>query len=207
VPVRFYAGDPDDGGTQIGETTLATINPMSSTPASVKFDTSGHSGQTVDIYAVIDPNNTLQEMHKDNNKAYAKLPVKPLADPAPPATLSITADNIAFNPGTPAAGEVVQILATVHASGDTFTHVAVEFWDGDPVRGGRLIDGRVIPMILDGQTGTADIGWDTAGLRGRRDIWVVIHRHPDEHALHDNRAHKALNLEPHWLYFPLVGKD
>jgi hypothetical protein len=161
----------------------------------------------VEIYVVIDPKGTIEEVHKDNNKAYALLPVKPPTDAVPPATLSITANDIAFNPETPAAGEVVQILATIQASGDTFTHVAVEFWDGDPARGGQLIGGRLIPMILDGQTGTPDIAWDTEGLRGRRDIWVAIHKHPDEHTSTDNRAHRVLNLEPHWLYMPLVGKD
>ena len=107
---------------------------------------------------MIDPKHTIEEMHTDNNKAYARLPVRPPTDPISPMSLSISTDDIAFNPEMPAAGDLVQIAATVHADGNTFTHVGVDFWDDDPVHGGRFIGGQMIPMILAGQTSTADIG-------------------------------------------------
>jgi hypothetical protein len=106
----------------------------------------------------------------------------------------------------PAAGEEVQLPATVCASGDTFTHVPVEFWDGEPAAGGRLIGERVIPMILVGQSSTASFGWDTSGLRGRRDIWIVIQQHPDKKTALDNQTYRALDLEPNQLYCRRCGR-
>ena len=206
VPVRFYAGDPDKRGQVIGNETV-DLSPMLSDEAVLHFDTTGYAGQTLDIFCVIDPKGTIQEVHEDNNKAYARLPVVPPGDATSPASLSISPDSITFDPELPAAGEAVQISATIRASGDTFTHVAVEFWDGDPAAGGRYIGGRMIPMILAGQSSTTSVHWDTSGLRGQRDIWVVVHQHPDEDTAMDNRARRALNLEPHRLYLPAVWKN
>jgi hypothetical protein len=62
-------------------------------------------------------------------------------------------------------------------------------------------------MILAGQSAAASIDWDTSGLRGRRDVWVVVHQHPDEHAGFDNRAHRALDLEPNRLYLPAAWEN
>ena len=206
VPVRFYAGDPDQGGTQIGQTTIATINPMSSASTQVSFDTSAYSGQTVGIYVVINPNGTIQEMHDDNNKGYALLPVKGLTARVPPATLSLGPDDIILDPQAPESGQTVQIAAMIHATGDTFTHVVVSFWDGEPRRGGRFIGGQLIPMIVAGETGTAETLWDTAGLKGRHEIWVfVAHRSGDDIST-DNSARKALNLVPHQLYLPVATR-
>jgi len=133
--------------------------------------------------------------------------VKSPAPPSPYATLSITADDITFDPETPVADGEVQIEATVHASDGTFTYVAVEFWDGDPKHGGRIIDGRLIPMVLRDQSRTVSVLWDTTDLRGSHDIWVTIQKHPDDHASTNNRAYKVLNLEPHLLYVPVLWKD
>ena len=45
VAVRFYEGDPDQGGVVIGNATVATLNPMSAVPATLQFDTTGQRGR------------------------------------------------------------------------------------------------------------------------------------------------------------------
>ncbi|MFQ5343180.1 MAG: CARDB domain-containing protein, partial [Anaerolineae bacterium] len=210
VKVRFYRGDPDDGGVQIGsDQTISQLNPMDSATVSVQFDTAGYGGQSLEIYAVVDPEGEIEEMQEDYNKAYAILPVKvPGAPPLGPISLKISPEDIVFDPETPALGETVHISATVEAQGDTFTFVPVEFWDGDPRRGGQLIGGEVIPMIPAGETATASITWDTAGKYGAHDIWVHIDHHAGEEDIStDNWAYKTLDLPPFRLYLPLLRKS
>jgi hypothetical protein len=214
VKVRFYNGDPDNGGVQIGadQTIVQQLNPMSSHTVKVFFDTTGQDGKTLDIYAVIDPDKQIAEMHDetnlpDNNKAYAQLPVKPAGATTRPINLAIHAEDITVKPEVPTAGATVHISATAQAEGDAFAYVGVEFWDGDPHRGGEFIDGELIPMILAGESATAHIAWDTAGEFGDRDIWVgVDHRAIDEDLYSDNWARTAIHLEPYRRYLPFIFK-
>ncbi len=76
--VRFYVGDPANGGVQVGsEQTVNNLNrPSGGQVVSTSFTATGYGEQRV--YAVIDPTNTLVEMHDEvsnvnNNVAYGLL--------------------------------------------------------------------------------------------------------------------------------------
>jgi hypothetical protein len=80
VPVRFFAGDPDNGGIRITGVTGnpdPIIEPLaargSSTVSTSWTVPSDYNGSFVRIYAVIDPENTVTEIHSDNNKGWAVL--------------------------------------------------------------------------------------------------------------------------------------
>jgi hypothetical protein len=217
VRVRFYQGDPDAGGVQIGsDQIIPQLGSVLAVPPQVgpsaivtqTFNTSGYGNQTLNIYAVVDPDNTIQEVHEDNNKAYAILPVKvPGAPPSRPISLRISPEDIVFDPETPSLGETVCISATIEAMGDAFTFVPVEFWDGDPRQGGQLIGGEVIWMIPAGETATASVIWDTTGKYGAHDIWVGIdYTVGEEDISTDNWAYKTINLPPFRLYLPVLLK-
>ncbi len=137
---------------------------------------------------------------------YAVLPVDPAAAAARPATLYVTADDIVRAQGA-GAGELVRLTATVHAQGDSFSHVAVEFWDGELARGDQVIDGWVIPIVRRGESATANIFLDTSGLWGSRVVWVSIGRQSEEDIPTDNRANRTLELAPHWLYLSVAMKE
>ena len=125
-----------------------------------------------------------------------------------PISLAVTSDNIEFATGAPGAGATVQISATIQALGDAFAYVAVEFWDGDPCRGGQLIGGDLIPMLLAGESATAQIAWDTAGKLGAHDIWVGVEHRAGEEDLHDdNWAYRTLSLVPIRQYLPLLSRE
>jgi hypothetical protein len=74
VTVRFYRGDPDNGGTQIAEALIDTgIPPRSArnvfAPWTVPL---ADTLRSVRIYAVIDPENAIiNEVHENNNKGWA----------------------------------------------------------------------------------------------------------------------------------------
>jgi hypothetical protein len=80
--VRFYLGNPEAGGIPIvgtgGLTDLSTIGPISARDrATVEMDWIVPPGldQTARVYAVIDPNNSIAEIHEDNNIGFVPLRV------------------------------------------------------------------------------------------------------------------------------------
>lgn len=81
VKVKFYVGDPDNGGTvitSINGNTFATTNNFlptrGSALAKMRWVVPGGIGNFPRIYAVIDPDNEISdEVHEDNNKAWAVL--------------------------------------------------------------------------------------------------------------------------------------
>lgn len=69
VKVRFYQGDPAQGGVQLGsDQVIATLDPRGLYKVSIQTPIYGSDEQH--IYAVIDPDQQLTEMHLENNIAY-----------------------------------------------------------------------------------------------------------------------------------------
>jgi hypothetical protein len=82
VTVRFYLGNPANGGIPIvgtgGLTDLSTAGPIPARDrATVETDWTVPSGldNTARIYAVIDPDNVIAEIHEDNNIGFVPLRV------------------------------------------------------------------------------------------------------------------------------------
>jgi len=80
VPIRFFMGDPDEGGTAItgtGGVDDPLIPPMEArgtAQASTTFTLpTGLLDSSVRIYAIIDPDGTTTEIHTGNNKGWAPL--------------------------------------------------------------------------------------------------------------------------------------
>jgi hypothetical protein len=76
VTVLFYLGDPASGGSAIGTSQIALLGPRARETVSIDWTASGQGEQR--IYAVIDPDNAIAEMHDetdtiDNNTAYATI--------------------------------------------------------------------------------------------------------------------------------------
>ena len=93
VPVRFYIGDPDSGGVAMvstsGDTVVTTVHAIGArkfadvhfhwqVPASVPSNLL-YDGDYVHIYAVIDPNNKITEVHENNNMGWSILEVPGVA--------------------------------------------------------------------------------------------------------------------------------
>jgi hypothetical protein len=206
VLVHFYLDDPQNGGTKIGEATIPSLKPLSHSMVSINFDTTGHTdGEQLKFYAVIDPDNAVDEMHEDYNTGFAVLPIKAEVAQAPgPRTLSLHAEDIVIDPIAPAPTGTINITATIRADNATFTFVTVDFWDGMPLRGGRPIGSRMIPVIPNGQSESVNIQWSTVDSRGAHEIWVALLYNPDDQIVSDNYAYKIVEFEPHRVYMPFV---
>jgi hypothetical protein len=83
VTVKFYVGDPDSGGTIITginginfTRTASSIKNRSRSDANMKWIVPPGLPQYPRIYALLDPQDSIKEVHEDNNKGFAVLGVQ-----------------------------------------------------------------------------------------------------------------------------------
>ncbi len=91
--------------------------------------------------------------------------------------LQVQGVDIDFSPSSPNQGDQVNITASVYNIGETDAYpVRIEFFDGDPDLGGTQIgETKIIPHILiQGESTTASVIWDTQGASSDHDIYVVV---------------------------------
>lgn len=86
--------------------------------------------------------------------------------------LAVAPADISFSKTTPVTGETIDIFADVHNYGNfSATGVKIEFYEGNPVGGGTLINSTVIDVAAHG-TNQTTIQWKTTGYLGLYDIYV-----------------------------------
>lgn len=85
VKVKFYDGDPDSGGSQIGQEQqiMHILVHDESAIVTVSWDTTGKSGNH-DIYVVVDRDDIIGETNEGNNKAFKSLFVNSSGSPPDP---------------------------------------------------------------------------------------------------------------------------
>ncbi|MFZ3136431.1 MAG: CARDB domain-containing protein [Thermodesulfovibrionales bacterium] len=170
VLMRFYLGDPDTGGTQIGpDTTISTIQARSSSVVTTTWDTTGHVGNN-NIYVKVDPLNSVPELSEVNNEVYQTIKVAARTGP----DLAMTVADLNIVPLNPNEGDILTLTANVRNTGSADANdVFVEFSLGDPNVGGTLILGsQTIPFIAKGSSATAQISWNTGGFAGTYEIYA-----------------------------------
>ena len=96
VAVRFYLGDPNAGGTALGDGAISLLSPRSSASTSGVAWTPGEGEQT--LFAVIDPDNRVAEAIESNNVASRRVVVLPPA----PDEVAPRVESAAVNSGSPA---------------------------------------------------------------------------------------------------------
>ncbi|KUG24422.1 hypothetical protein ASZ90_005799 [hydrocarbon metagenome] len=170
VDVAFYDGDPANGGTLIGATTVPGVGAGATAMASVVWNTYGQSGRNY-IHVVIDPQNLIVELNKNNNASLVAIDV---AVPTKP-DLAITISDINVSNANPKAGEILLVDATIHNLGTVVSNVEVSLYDGDPAAGGTLIMQKTnTPIIQSGGTAALSFEINTLGLSGNHVYYIYI---------------------------------
>lgn len=194
VKVRFFDGDPDDGGMRIGEdVTVASLGAGRSVEVSVPWTavqyqpdagtgvsigsgkkSTGYISNT--IHAVVDPDNEIAEADESDNRTSRPLVVYNkaelvLKDPSF-VTFSRDGDNM-----TVTALVRNQNLYGHLPRAREARNVRVRFYDGQPVAGRmdrNVIGETIIPSIAPGEFGVARVNWDVSGLSGTRLVYVAV---------------------------------
>lgn len=195
VKVRFYLGDPAHGGEMIaegmtngnlGEREKATVTGQWTIPADADW-------RYARIYAVIDPDNEITEIHESNNKGWAILGFVCAVCTSPP-DLSITPGSVQI---FRQSGQIFRVKAQIEAAGAGSAGVPVEFYSGNPAQQGRKIGESVIAKIerkgkylIDEVVNLANaIGGDViASASAQDEIWIQIAAEGPEDSNSTNNA-------------------
>lgn len=102
VMVRFYDGNPNAGGIQIGGDGIIATIPGGGTGQTdwISYNTFGKSGRHT-VYVVVDPANTIEEMDELNNTAINSFTVDGRPD--------LIVQDIQFTPLSPEEGDIKQL--------------------------------------------------------------------------------------------------
>ena len=123
IVVRFYLGNPDTGGSKIGDGTIPLLSPRSST-STTGVDWTPTDSVTYTLYAVIDPDNLIIESFEDNNVISRTITVLP-------PNLDIIAphvDSFSINDGAPRTSSRDVTLDTTASDPSPGTGVASLFY-------------------------------------------------------------------------------
>jgi hypothetical protein len=140
------------------------------------------------IFAVVDPDGSIEERSERNNEDYLTI-----GDGLP--QLVLLDGSIEIIPVSSAADTMsvlVGNLGTTSCQG-----VLVEFFKGDPDTGGVLIDDRLIPRLLPGETARAWVGWETPAENMTIFACVDRSRQIAEYDETDNRISQLFSLQVH----------
>jgi subtilase family serine protease len=92
--------------------------------------------------------------------------------------LEISSSNIIFSKNDPYSGETIQITVGVNNIGnDGAQGVVVNAYYGDPATQGKPISPdstKTISQIPEGQTEYVTFNWDTSGITGSQDVYIVL---------------------------------
>ncbi|GIV78085.1 MAG: hypothetical protein KatS3mg050_2479 [Litorilinea sp.] len=154
----------------------------------------GASGER-QLRVVVDPNNFIPETDETDNRTTRTLTVTPAQAP----NLVVLANNVGFHPANPSEGQAVTLTVTVLNTGAMDAEdVLIQFVDA--TNGGAEPIGakQTIARIPAGQSGTAQVVYETTGKAGDRRIRVVADPHATiaETDERDNEAVKVLRVLP-----------
>lgn len=141
VVVRFFNGNPADGGSEIGTTTIGTIAAAERAVASVVWSKVPDSAEKL-IYVQVDPDNNIDEFDETDNLAFQKFGVQALPD------FVLGEGSLTVNPAFPKQGQSAEIQVDINNAGtQAGEEVVVKLYEGNPLAGGRLIDSRIVRNI------------------------------------------------------------
>ncbi|MEW6419741.1 MAG: CARDB domain-containing protein, partial [Nitrospirota bacterium] len=171
VLVEVYDGDPSAGGVKLpGGGIIPTIPAGGFADVTAAIAGENVTGLSKDIYVLVDPQNTISESNGTNNQAVKTFLIGASLD------LSVSSENISFNPSNPREGDSVEVSARVNNTGyGQPKNVLVRFYLGDPKAGGTKIGSDItIPSIGSNGSVTVTTQWNTTGHIGNNDIYVWI---------------------------------
>jgi len=171
VLVRFFDGDPFQGGIQIGvDQTISTILPQGSITVQALWDTTGISGDHL-IVAQVDPLDTIPEPDETDNQAVVNASIRPRP---PLAELSVNSAEIAVYPDPIFLLPMdVTIHAIIRNIGSVDANaVEVAFYDGsqDPQ---HLLGSTIVQLVSAGGFALAS-SIITISTPGDHNIIIVV---------------------------------
>jgi flagellar hook assembly protein FlgD len=163
--VRFFHGNPDDGGEQIGERRVTGVDAASSAVASIEWLLDVRGSQA--IFVVADALDEVPEYDETDNRAFRSVGVLGIAD------LVLAVADVRLTPEYPHAGEPVTISATVRNLGaQPSLEASLAAYEGQPLTGSS-IGKATIPPLAPGEAISLSLAWSPAEPSGSRTLSLV----------------------------------
>ena len=159
--VRFFRGDPDAGGTLIGEAAVDGLDAGSSAEPAVTWspvDVRGAQGVSV----VVDALGSVEEYDEADNRGFRPFSVLGLPD------VVLAAGDVALEPRFPRAGEPVTVRATVRNLGSQPAGASLlRVVEGEP---GSEVGTAEIPALGPGAAVALELPWTPSAPPGERTL-------------------------------------
>jgi len=186
IPVVFYLGNPQGGGIEIGRDFIDSINPGGIVYAKVKWRATRGSpdkkDRTVDaeIYARIDPKNSIQESDKTNNTSFQIIKV------LHPPEVQIPSESFVRFEKRQDGPDFIKVIATVRnfSSSSNYgyylsdhadaTGVMVKFFDGEPKRKNQIGPDLIIDRLRPLEFKNVSVDWNVSKLNSLHKIRVQV---------------------------------
>src|SRR5262249_12614275 len=166
--VRFFRGDPDAGGSLIGESTIPTLAAFGEATVAVTWspvDARGVQG----ISVVADALGQAEEYDETDTRAFRPIGVLGLPD------LVLTTGDVVLEPRYPRAGEPVVVRATVRNIGGLLADASsVRAVEGEPGTGPAFAE-VAVPPLPPGSAVTVTLAWTPAAPPGERPLTLPAH--------------------------------
>ncbi len=182
VKVRFYDGDPVDGGRIINwkdtEPSIVIDEIEGGSWAEVSIEWIAGTGGYHQIYVTIDPTGLIDEGDEENNILYTEVYVKTLPDIHISSFQVYQGDFLVTSSGV---GNTVILNATIMNLGDMPSQgFAISFYDGDDIRFPEItrrigLENRYpADHLLGGSTIYIEMPWTVLYPKGVRDLFVNV---------------------------------
>lgn len=183
VPVKFYVGNPDTDGEQLGDTQLiGRIEAGATVQAGVTWDKVPDPGEKL-LYVIVDPEGSIPDPNIGDNITFTRVNALSVAD------LAVGSGDVILQPASPKAGEAVALKVSVSNLGQQPAHqVRVRAFEGDPGDGVVLGEDQVIPLLEPAGVASTDFSWTSHNTQGAKTITIVVD--PDSHV---NERHRENN--------------
>ncbi len=164
--VRFYRGDPDNGGVAVGETFLAGLGAGETTTASIVWSPVNVRGAQ-GIFAIVDAANQVDEFDETDNRAFRLFTVSGLPD------VVLVNGDVTLEPRFPRAGEAVVVHALVRNLGAQASAPAILRATESSTTGDTPIGDTPIPALDPGASALVDVAWTPASPPGLRTLTLA----------------------------------
>ena len=166
--VRFVVGDPDAGGTVIGEVPVDGLAGGESRTVSLQWSRVDVRG-SLGLYVIADAGAAVEEANEDDNRAFRPFSAVGLPD------LVLTAADVSLDPEYPRAGEAVTIWATVRNLGGRPSEASTTLAAAEGEADARVEVGSVpVPGLAPGAFATLSLPWTPAAPVGARPLSLVL---------------------------------
>ncbi|UCF07378.1 MAG: PKD domain-containing protein [Thermoplasmata archaeon] len=185
----YNTGDPVD---------FASIN-VTILTESGGWDTTGEEDGSYSLYITApDEAKTYTvkvRAEKDEISGSAQKSLTVMAPPDRP-DLTLTTNDIDFNPSSPFSGETVQITITVRNEGKVqANNILVNVYDDDPATGNKI--GSTTASVSANSNNDVTVDWTTTGVTGTLTVYVVLDPNDavDEEDEANNEASKPITIK------------